>query len=87
MIENGKAHLPGKRYGVVKAEPQLLGRILKHFAAASNQIERFLINVRHLEAILRRTDPDAWKDYSDRKQGMSYNSSTCSASAIQKAKC
>jgi hypothetical protein len=87
MIENGKAHLPGKRYGVVKAEPKLLQRILKHFAAASNQIERFLVNVRHLEAILKRTDLDAWKDYSERKQGISFNSSTCSASAIRKAKC
>ena len=27
MIENRKAHLPGKRYGVVKADQQLLGRI------------------------------------------------------------
>jgi hypothetical protein len=87
MIENGKAHLPGKRYGVVIADPHLLRRILKHFDGAPNQIERFLINVRHLEALLRRKDSRAWKDYSDRKKGISYHSSTCSVSAIRKAKC
>jgi len=87
MIENGKAHLPGKRYGVVKAERRLLDRILKHFAGAPNQIERFLTNVRHLEEILRRTDSKAWEDYLSRKKGISYRSSSCSVSAIRKAKC
>ncbi len=87
MIENRKAHLPGKRYGVVKADQQLLGRILKHFAGARNQIQRFLINVSQLEGILRKTDLNAWKDYSNRKQGMTHNSSTCSVSAIRRAKC
>jgi hypothetical protein len=87
MIENGKAHLPGKRYGVVKAEPRLLERILKHFEQAPNQIDAFLTNVRHLETILRKKDPDAWKDYSNRKEGVSYHASTCSVSAIRKAKC
>ena len=87
MIQNRKAHLPGKRYGVVKAHPQLLGRILKHFAKAPNQIKRFLINVRRLEQILRSTDPKAWRDYSNRQQGLTYNSLRCSINAIKKAQC
>lgn len=87
MIENRKAYLPGKRYGVVKAEPQLLERILKHFTGAANQIDRFLINLGHLETILRTKDPEAWKDYTNRKKGISYHSSTCSLRAIRKASC
>ena len=87
MIANRKAYLPGKRYGVVNADQQLLGRILKHFAGAPNQIQCFLINVRHLETILRKTDFDAWKDYSNHKNGITYNCSNCSVSAIRRARC
>jgi hypothetical protein len=88
MIANRK-HLPGKRYGIVYADscPDLVQRIVDHFAGAADQIQRFLINVRHLERRLKRDDPKAWKDYWNRKQGISYNSSTCSVSAIRTARC
>jgi hypothetical protein len=87
MNENRKKYLPGKRYGIVKAESQLLEQILDHFAGAPDQIERFLINVRHLETILKRDDPKAWKDYWNHKQGLSYNSSACTLRTIRRAQC
>jgi hypothetical protein len=86
MSENRKKYLPGKRYGIVNADSQLLEQILERFAGAPDQIERFLINVRHLEAILK-TDAQAWKVYWNNKQGRSYNSSTCSVRMIRRARC
>jgi hypothetical protein len=48
MNENRRKYLPGKRYGPVTADSELLEQILEHFAGAPNQIERFLKNVRRL---------------------------------------
>jgi hypothetical protein len=88
MTTNEK-YLPGKRCGIVYADayPDLLERILDHFANAPDQIERFLINVRYLETILERDDRDGWKHYWNDKQGLSYNSSACTVRAIRRARC
>lgn len=82
-------YLPGKRCGIVYADayPNLLERILDHFASATDQIDRFLVNVRYLEGILRTDFPERWKDYSNRKSGINYNSWNCSRSEIRQARC
>jgi hypothetical protein len=87
MDTHGKRHLPGKRYGIVNAPPDLLHAILPHFMGSPNQIRRFLGNVEYLETILKRDDPDAWEDYAKRNGGDAYKSSRCSISAITKAQC
>lgn len=67
--------------------PDLLEHILEHLAGAPDQIDRFLINVRHLEGVLKRDDREAWEKYSANKRGQTYNSSSCTVRAIRKARC
>lgn len=89
MKKNRKKYLPGKRCGIVYADshPALLKRILEHFSRAADQIHEFLENVQYLESILRTNSPDRWKNYSNRKKGIEYNSRNCSRSKIRRARC
>lgn len=64
-------YVPGKRYGMVKADTParqaLLGRIIAHLSAAPDCRAEFLANVRHLERRLRRNGPQAaWLHYQER---------------------
>jgi hypothetical protein len=87
MNKNGKRYLPGKRYGIVNAPPDLLKQILDHFAGAPDQTPKFLANVRYLEIVLKSRSNKRWTNYSNRKRGFSYNCSSCSSKAIRKASC
>lgn len=73
-----RRYMPGLRYGIVKAPPLLLRKILKHFAPLTDRTSEFLANVRYLEKKFERNGPSAeWIDYKARKAGRKARACKC----------
>lgn len=69
MQRANKNYMPGLRCGIVKAPPELLNDILRHFSSLVDRRTDFLGNVAYLERKLKKTKPDKWADYMSRKRG------------------
>jgi hypothetical protein len=69
MKEAQTDHMPGLRCGIVKAPPDLLDDIIRHFGSLADHRTDFLTNVAYLERKLQQEKPDKWADYQMRKRG------------------
>ena len=61
--KDGRTHVPGSRYAPVRVPPDLLLRLISHFASKPNRLREFLDNVRVLDNKLKITDPQAYEKY------------------------
>jgi hypothetical protein len=64
--KDGSKHVPGSRYALVHVPDELLGKIINHFESKKNKTDAFLKNVRALEKILSKTNPEAFQEYRQR---------------------
>jgi len=69
MEEARADYMPGLRCGIVKAPPDLLNDIIRHFSSLADRRTHFLTNVAYLERKLKNEKPDKWADYQLRKRG------------------